>query len=42
VGETPTKYRRRMRVVVPVAGDPLHVMPGCLSLMWHLPSTTSR
>ena len=42
VGETPTEYRRRMQVVIPVAGDPLHAMPGCLSLMWHLPSTTSR
>ena len=38
VGETPSAYRRRMRPMVQVPGIvPRHLMPGCLTLMWHLP-----
>jgi len=45
VGETPSAYRRRGRAMVPVPdGLPHPIMPGCLSLMAHLPRAafTSR
>jgi AraC-like DNA-binding protein len=37
VGESPSVYQRRARLIVPVAGIPQPLFPGCLSLMAHLP-----
>ena len=38
VGETPSGYRRRARAMVQVPGSvPRALVPGCLSLMAHLP-----
>lgn len=38
VGESPSAYQRRMRMLVPVpASLPAVLFPGCLSLMAHLP-----
>ena len=38
VGESPSAYQRRMRVMVSVPGSlPAVLFPGCLSLMAHLP-----
>ncbi len=43
VGESPSSYRRRMRVMVPVPGSlPRELVPGCLSLMRHLPADAFR
>jgi AraC-like DNA-binding protein len=43
VGETPSAYQRRMRVLVQVPGALSHVlMPGCLSLMAQLPASAFR
>jgi AraC-like DNA-binding protein len=40
VGETPSAYRRRVRAMVPVPDVvPPIILPGCLSLMAHLPMT---
>lgn len=42
VGETPSAYRRRLRPMVVVPGaTPEVLIPGCLSLMGHLPSWPS-
>jgi AraC-like DNA-binding protein len=39
VGEAPSAYRRRMRVLVSVPGGlPAHIAPGCFSLMAFLPA----
>jgi AraC-like DNA-binding protein len=41
VGESPSSYQRRMRVMVSVpASLPAVLFPGCLSLMAHLPRGT--
>lgn len=43
VGETPSAYQRRMRVMVPVPGRlQTTFFPGCLSLMAHLPPGALR
>lgn len=43
VGETPSAYRRRVRVQVAVPGTlPQEAFPGCLSLMRHLPVDAFR
>jgi AraC-like DNA-binding protein len=40
VGESPSAYRRRMRPMVRVPGrGPLHLTPGCLTLMGLLPTS---
>jgi AraC-like DNA-binding protein len=42
VGESPSAYRRRARVLVAVnvqARVPLELFPGCLTLLAHLPSS---
>lgn len=40
VGETPSAYRRRMRVMAQVPGAlARQLTPGCLSLMLHLPAS---
>jgi AraC-like DNA-binding protein len=39
VGEAPSVYQRRARIIVPVAGIPQPLFPGCLSLMAHLPAS---
>lgn len=40
VGETPSAYRRRMRPMVRVPGrGPLHLTPGCLTLLGLLPAS---
>jgi AraC-like DNA-binding protein len=39
VGETPSSYRRRMRVMVQVAGPAPIFAPGCLSLLAQLPAS---
>jgi AraC-like DNA-binding protein len=40
VGESPTAYRQRVRASVPVPGTiPAELTPGCLTLMWRLPSS---
>jgi AraC-like DNA-binding protein len=41
VGETPSAYRRRVRLLVQVPGAvPPALIPGCLSLLAHLPPRT--
>ena len=43
IGETPSAYRRRVRVMVAVPGAlPAEAFPGCLSLMRHLPPGAFR
>lgn len=43
VGETPSAYRRRMRVLVAVPGSlPTAAFPGCLSLLRFLPPDAFR
>jgi AraC-like DNA-binding protein len=43
VGETPSVYRRRVRAMVEVPGTlPRDLVPGCLSLMSHLPGAAAR
>ena len=43
VGETPSAYRRRMRPIVVVPGTmPQILIPGCLTLMGHLPLRAFR
>jgi AraC-like DNA-binding protein len=43
VGETPSAYRRRMRVMVQVPGTvPAALVPGCLSLLGLLPRGAFR
>lgn len=43
VGESPTSYRRSMRIVVPVPGViPPALIPGCLTLMGNLPADAFR
>jgi AraC-like DNA-binding protein len=43
VGETPSAYQRRVRVMAPVPGSvPRDLIPGCLSLMRHLPASAFR
>jgi AraC-like DNA-binding protein len=43
VGETPSAYQRRMRVMIRVPGVMPHALvPGCLSLMRHLPPSACR
>jgi AraC-like DNA-binding protein len=40
VGEPPSAYRRRVRAIVQVPGPlPPDLAPGCLTLMWRLPSS---
>lgn len=40
VGEPPSAYRRRVRALVQVPGSlPAQLTPGCLTLMWRLPSS---
>jgi AraC-like DNA-binding protein len=40
IGETPSAYRRRVRLLVQVPGTmPAALVPGCLSLLAHLPPT---
>jgi AraC-like DNA-binding protein len=40
VGEPPSAYRRRVRAMVQVPGTlPAGLTPGCLTLMWRLPSS---
>ena len=41
IGESPSGYQRRVRVLVSVPGT-LPVFPGCLSLMRHLPPSAFR
>jgi AraC-like DNA-binding protein len=41
VGETPSAYRRRIRMLISVPGVP-HLTPGCLSLMSALPACAFR
>ena len=38
-GESPSAYRRRVRPMIQVPGMRRHVIPGCLSLMAHLPTS---
>ena len=43
IGETPSAYRRRVRVMGQVPGSvPRDLIPGCLSLMRHLPPSAFR
>jgi AraC-like DNA-binding protein len=43
LGETPSEYARRARVLVQVPNRCAHaLMPGCLSLMGHLPAHAFR
>jgi AraC-like DNA-binding protein len=43
VGEPPSVYRRRVRAMVQVPGRvPVQLIPGCLSLMTHLPPSAVR
>jgi AraC-like DNA-binding protein len=43
VGEAPSAFQRRMRVMVPVPGViPAALVPGCLSLLGHLPRGAFR
>lgn len=43
IGESPSAYRRRVRVLVAVPGAlPDEAFPGCLSLMRHLPAAAFR
>jgi len=43
IGEPPSRYQRRMRVLVSVPGElPALAFPGCLSLMAHLPAHAFR
>lgn len=43
VGETPSAYRRRVRVLVAVPGTlPSEAFPGCLTLLRHLPAGAFR
>jgi AraC-like DNA-binding protein len=43
VGESPSAYQRRMRVMVRVPGGvPQVLIPGCFSLMRHLPPSAFR
>jgi AraC-like DNA-binding protein len=43
VGETPSAYQRRVRVMVQVPGAVgRELIPGCLTLMRHLPSSAFR
>jgi AraC-like DNA-binding protein len=43
VGETPSAYQQRVRSTVQVPGRvPQHLIPGCLTLMCHLPSSAFR
>lgn len=43
VGEAPSAYRRRTRAMVQVPGaPPRELIPGCLSLMAHLPAAAFR
>jgi AraC-like DNA-binding protein len=40
IGESPSRYQRRVRVLVSVPGAlPVEAFPGCLSLMRHLPAS---
>jgi hypothetical protein len=40
IGEPPSAYRRRVRVLVQVPGTlPPDLTPGCLTLMGHLPAS---
>jgi AraC-like DNA-binding protein len=42
-GETPSGYRRRVRMMVQVPGTPPPALiPGCLDLMRHLPPLALR
>ena len=42
IGEAPSVYQRRARLIVPVGGIPQPLFPGCLSLMAYLPATAFR
>ena len=43
IGATPSAYRRRMRSMIQVPGaPPPALVPGCLSLMGHLPADAFR
>jgi AraC-like DNA-binding protein len=43
VGETPSAYRRRMRTLIQMPGGlSSGLMPGCFSLMGHLPPSAFR
>ncbi len=43
IGESPSRYQRRVRVLVTVPGSlPVEAFPGCLSLMRHLPAHAFR
>jgi AraC-like DNA-binding protein len=43
VGYSPSDYRRRARLLVPVNGGlPLELFPGCLGLMGRLPASAFR
>lgn len=42
VGETPSAFRRRMRVVVQLRGSQAALVPGCLTLLAQLPASAFR
>jgi AraC-like DNA-binding protein len=43
IGESPSRYQRRMRVLVSVPGSvPVEAFPGCLRLLRHLPADAFR